>query len=92
MGKSEVKVSELSDIGRLSNTLDSLVETLRAFESSVNNLHSDVFKEVMEEAKSDELPEAPKNKVIELMDKVNVCFDIQRMIATKFEDFKNLLY
>lgn len=89
----ETKVSEISDFGRLSGNLDSLRDTLGTFEQEVSQLHSEVFKEPMSEKESKpEAEEEPKNKVIELLDKVEVCFKIQRKIADKFDDFKNLLY
>ena len=89
----ETKVEKASDIGSLSNNLDSLTETLRKFENDVTKLHSEVFRiETSKAERETERPaEAPKNKITELIDKVDACSDVQRKIADKFNDFKNLL-
>lgn len=80
-----------SDIGRLSDELDSLISTLRAFETDITSLHSEVFKEPMKEESKVEADEAPRNKIIELIDKVKDCFDIQENIRKQFSDLNSVL-
>ncbi|HEA65052.1 MAG TPA: hypothetical protein ENI02_02800 [Candidatus Aminicenantes bacterium] len=89
--KGETSVEAASDLGRLSNSLDSLMDTLKTFERDVTKTHSNVFREEVPKEKVQEKREEPRNRIIELIDKVEECFEIQRKIAGKFNDFKNLL-
>lgn len=87
----EVAVEEKSDIGRLFSDLDSLISLLRAFETDIISLHSEVFKEPMKEESKLEADEVPKNKIIELIDKVEKCVEIQKNIREKFGNLNNIL-
>lgn len=80
-----------SDLKRLESKLSSLIGTLSEFKNDISRLHGDVFREEVQPEKVSDVREEPMNKIIDLIDKVETCFDIQKVIKEKFNNFNNLL-
>ena len=81
-----------SDLKTLENRLDDLINVLDNFDKVFSELHSNVFKETKRDEPKSDSEKVPQNKIQDLIDKVDRCFEIQKNHRSDFNDFDNLLH